>query len=132
LFWGNVFLFQASLIFASWPTDICFVSKWGTLLGHCYAFGHTLRYFLSPIGLHHSPDGITNPRYKLLCFITTIFCKEKNALAFNRDRCCHLALCLWLIPFHLDDTMTILIMTSLMTLINASLHICLFFIFHQK
>ncbi len=53
------------------------------------------------IGLYHSPDGITNPKYKLLCFITTkFFCKEKNALAFNRDRCCHLALCLRLIPFH--------------------------------
>jgi hypothetical protein len=23
-----------------------------------------------------------------------------NALAFNQDRCCHLVLCLWLIPFH--------------------------------
>jgi hypothetical protein len=28
------------------------------------------------------------------------FCKEKNTLAFNRDRCCHLVLCLRLIPFH--------------------------------
>jgi hypothetical protein len=28
-----------------------------------------------------------------------IFCKEKKALAFNRDRCCHLALCLQLILF---------------------------------
>jgi len=56
---------------------------------------------LASIGLHHSPDGITNPKYKLQCFITTKFlCKEKNALAFNRDRCCHLALCLQLIPFH--------------------------------
>ena len=27
-------------------------------------------------------------------------CNEKNALAFNRDRCCHLVLCLQLIPFH--------------------------------
>ncbi len=47
------------------------------------------------IGLHHSPDGITNPKYKLLCFITIIF------LAFRWDRCCHLVLCLQLIPFHL-------------------------------
>ncbi len=47
------------------------------------------------------PDGNTSPKYKLLCFITTIFfCKEKNTLAFNRDRCCHLVLCLRLIPFH--------------------------------
>ena len=28
------------------------------------------------------------------------FCKEKNALAFNQDRCCHQVLCLQLIPFH--------------------------------
>ncbi len=61
--------------------------------------------FLRKIGLHHSPDGITNPKEKLLRFITTkFFCKEKNALAFNRDRCCHLALCLWLIPFHCNTT----------------------------
>jgi hypothetical protein len=47
------------------------------------------------------PDGSTNPKYKLLCFITTKkICKEKNALAFNRDRCCHLVLCLQSIPFH--------------------------------
>ncbi len=51
--------------------------------------------------LCHPPDGSTSPKYKLLCFITTkIFCKEKNALAFNLDRCCHLVLCLQLIPFH--------------------------------
>ncbi len=51
--------------------------------------------------LCHPPDGSTSPKYKLLCFITTKkFCKEKNALAFNQDRCCHLALCLRLIPFH--------------------------------
>jgi len=56
---------------------------------------------INSIGLHHSPDGITNPKYKLQCFITTqFFCKEKNALVFNRDRCCHLALCLQLTPFH--------------------------------
>ncbi len=52
--------------------------------------------------LCHPPDGSTSPKYKLLCFITTknFFCKEKNALAFNRDRCCHLVLYLRLIPFH--------------------------------
>jgi hypothetical protein len=51
--------------------------------------------------LCHPPDGSTSPKYKLLYFITTkIFCKEKNTLAFNRDRCCHLVLCLQLIPFH--------------------------------
>jgi hypothetical protein len=54
------------------------------------------------IGLHHPLDGITNPEYTLLCFIqlTKFFCKEKKALAFNQDRCCHLALCLRLILFH--------------------------------
>ena len=43
-----------------------------------------------------------NPEYKLLCFIqlTKFFCKEEKALAFNRDRCCHLVLCLRLILFH--------------------------------
>jgi hypothetical protein len=37
-----------------------------------------------------------------LCFITTktFLGKEKNTLAFNRYRCCHLVLCLQLIPFH--------------------------------
>ncbi len=51
--------------------------------------------------LCHPPDGSTSPKYKLLCFITTkFFCKEKYALAFNRDRCCQLVLCLRLIPSH--------------------------------
>jgi hypothetical protein len=53
------------------------------------------------IGLHHPLDGVTNPEYKLLRFIQlTNFLQEKKALAFNRDRCCHLALCLRLILFH--------------------------------
>ncbi len=56
---------------------------------------------LNLIGLHHPLDGVTNPENKL-CFIQlAIFCKEKKALAFNRDSCCHLALCLRLILFHL-------------------------------
>jgi hypothetical protein len=56
---------------------------------------------LQYIGLHHPLDGVTNPKYKLLHFLTTIsFDKEKKALAFNQDRCCHLVLCLWLILFH--------------------------------
>ncbi len=51
--------------------------------------------------LCHPPDGSTSPEYKLLCFIATkFFCKDKNTLAFNRDRCCHLVICLRLIPFH--------------------------------
>ncbi len=46
-------------------------------------------------------DGVTNPKHKLLHFLTTkFFCKENKALAFNRDRCCHLVLCLQLILFH--------------------------------
>ncbi len=50
--------------------------------------------------LCHPPDGSTSPKYKLLCFITTKkICKEKNALAFNWNGCCHLVLCLRLIPF---------------------------------
>ncbi len=57
---------------------------------------------MAPIGLYHPLDGVGNPKYKLLHFLTTkLFCKEKKALAFNRDRCCHLALCLRLIHFHL-------------------------------
>ncbi len=46
-------------------------------------------------------DVDTNPKYELLQFLTTIFfCKEKKALAFNKDMCCHLALCLQLILVH--------------------------------
>jgi hypothetical protein len=53
---------------------------------------------LSIIGLYHPLDDITNPKCKLLHFFTiTFFNKEKKALAFNRDRCCHLVLCLRLI-----------------------------------
>jgi len=53
------------------------------------------------IGHYHPLDGITNPKYKLLCFLTIkFFSKVKKALAFNRDRCCHLAICLQLNLFH--------------------------------
>jgi hypothetical protein len=63
--------------------------------------GRTATGKLQPIRLHHPLDGVTNPVNKLLRFIKiTIFCKEKKALAFNWYRCCHLALCLWLILFH--------------------------------
>jgi hypothetical protein len=52
------------------------------------------------IGLYCPPDGITNPKYKSFHFLTTkLFCKEKKALAFNWDRCCHRVLCLQLILF---------------------------------
>ncbi len=33
-------------------------------------------------------------------FLRTIFCNEKKALAFDRDRWCHVVLCLLLILFH--------------------------------
>ncbi len=51
------------------------------------------------IGLYHPLDGTTNHKYKLMHFLTTkyFFCNDKKTLAFNRDRCCHLALCLQLI-----------------------------------
>jgi hypothetical protein len=56
---------------------------------------------ISPlIGLYHPLDGITNPKYKLLHFLTTDFFKEKKALASNWDRCFYLALCLRLILLH--------------------------------
>jgi hypothetical protein len=56
---------------------------------------------ISLIGLYHPLDGITNPMYKLLCLLTTkCLLQEKKAIAFNWDRFCHLALCLWLILFH--------------------------------
>jgi len=50
---------------------------------------------LKLIGLCQPLDGVTNPKYKLKCFITTniFFFEEKKALAFNRDRCRHLAFC---------------------------------------
>jgi hypothetical protein len=52
------------------------------------------------IGHSHPLNGITNPKYKLLRFLTTNFFKEKKALFFNWDGCCHVALRSWLIIFH--------------------------------
>jgi hypothetical protein len=53
------------------------------------------------IRLYRTLECVTNPKYKFLHFlITIIFYKDKRALAFNQDSCCHLALCLWLILFH--------------------------------
>ncbi len=59
-------------------------------------------HLLNVIGLHHPLDGITNLEYKLMCLIqlTIFFVKRRSQLAFNRDRCCHLALRLQLILFH--------------------------------
>ncbi len=50
--------------------------------------------------LYHPLDGVTTPKYKLLCSITSNFFRKRKALALNWDRCCHLALCLRLILFH--------------------------------
>ncbi len=52
------------------------------------------------MGLYHPLDGITNLKYKLFYFLTTIEkISKRKALAFNWDRCCHLAICLRLILF---------------------------------
>jgi hypothetical protein len=54
------------------------------------------------MGLYHPLDGNINLKYKLLCFLTpNKKLSKKKALAFNRERCCHQALCLRLILFHL-------------------------------
>ncbi len=56
------------------------------------------------MGLYDPLDGITNLKYKLLYFLTP---NKKNpkrkALAFNWDRCCHLAICLLLILFYCSE-----------------------------
>ncbi len=53
------------------------------------------------IGLYHPLDGVTNLKYKLLCFLTpNKKISKRNAQAFNRDRHWHLVLCLQLILFH--------------------------------
>ncbi len=38
-----------------------------------------------------------------------LFYQIQNGLAFNRDTCCHLALCLWLLPFHWGFSVRILL-----------------------
>ncbi len=51
--------------------------------------------------LCHPPDGSTSPKYKLLClYHLNLFYQIQAALAFNRDMCCYLVLCLQLLPFH--------------------------------
>jgi hypothetical protein len=54
------------------------------------------------VGLYHPLDGVTNLKYNLLYFLTPNKknFKEKKAIAFNRDRCCHLAICLQFILSH--------------------------------
>jgi hypothetical protein len=55
------------------------------------------------MGLYHLLDGDTNLKYKLLCFLTpNKKISKRKVLAFNQDRCCHLALCLRFILFHYD------------------------------
>jgi hypothetical protein len=54
---------------------------------------------LNQMGSYQPLDGVTNLKYKLLYFLTQKNSKRK-ALAFNRDRWCHLAICLQLILFH--------------------------------
>jgi hypothetical protein len=63
---------------------------------------------LNLIGLYHRLNGNTNLKYKLLCFLTpNKKISKRKALAFNWDRCCHLALCLWLILFQCTKLMCI-------------------------
>ncbi len=51
--------------------------------------------------LHHSQDGSNYPRHKLMCFVYISFFHERqNALAFNRDTRCHIALCLQMMLLH--------------------------------
>jgi hypothetical protein len=50
---------------------------------------------------NHPLDGVTNPKYKLLHFLTTkYFLQREEGTSFNWDRCCHLVFCLQLILFH--------------------------------
>jgi hypothetical protein len=42
--------------------------------------------FIKRIGLYHPLDGITNPKYKLLLFITANFLQRKVGTIFNRDK----------------------------------------------
>ncbi len=68
----------------------------------CDTWTHSYKTFSTVIGLFHPLDGITNLKYGLLCFLTPNKKKSKRkAIAFNRDRSCHLALCLRLILLHL-------------------------------
>jgi hypothetical protein len=61
---------------------------------------HQIHSMKFKMGLDHPLDGVTNPKYKLLHFLTNKKnCKEKKALAFDRDRCCHLVMRLQLILF---------------------------------
>ncbi len=74
------------------------------------------------IGLYHPLDGITNLKYKLLCFLTpNKKISKRKALAFNWDRCCHLELCLQLILFHYLKTFCIY--KTFMIILKVGMHI---------
>ncbi len=52
-----------------------------------------------PMRLCHPPVAVPS----ISCCVLNhhnLFYQIQNALAFNQDMCCHLALCLWLLPFH--------------------------------
>ncbi len=90
---GLHFTYSVRIIAKSFVNNYClsfglhFSKKWLTI--------HILKR------LHHSQDGSTYSKYKLMCFIyISFFRKEQNTLAFNRDTWCHLALCLQLILLH--------------------------------
>jgi hypothetical protein len=76
------------------------------LLEKLFSFVFSLPVQETSMELYHALDGITNLKYKLLYFLTPNKKKlKRKALAFIRDRCCHLAICLQLILFHLDPTL---------------------------
>jgi hypothetical protein len=52
------------------------------------------------ISLYHPLGGITNLKYKLLCFLTYNKKNSKIKALDFKNRCCHLGLCLRLILFH--------------------------------
>jgi hypothetical protein len=59
--------------------------------------------FIVSMGIYRTTDGVTNPKYKLLRFLTTIFCQELKVVAFNQDRCCHQVPCSQLILLYLKS-----------------------------
>ncbi len=79
-----------------WPRKICELDY-----NKIFCANANVWMNLIAIGLYHPRDGVTNPKYKLLHFLTTkLIWKDRKAQAFNRDRYSHLALCLLLILFH--------------------------------
>ncbi len=65
------------------------------------AVASTLAYYdTTKIWLHNPLDGTTNTKHNLLHFLKANFCKQKKNLGFYWDKCCQLALFLWLILLH--------------------------------